>query len=180
MTVALCAFAAPAAAAPRTQARVKAEPPPRSGAPSDGGGARHPCTVARVSDGDTLVCADRTKVRLLLIDAPEALQAPWGAQAKTALTRLAPVGSTVFLESDVRPTDPYGRALAYVWLGDGRMANELLARDGYVLALTYPPNVRYVDRIRAAVESAKSNRRGLWSTSAFACSPKDFRKGRCR
>ena len=35
---------------------------------------------------------------------------------------------TVQIETDVRRQDQYQRTLAYVWLADGRMANEVLAR----------------------------------------------------
>jgi micrococcal nuclease len=59
------------------------------------------------------------------------------------------------------------------------MAHEEMARQGYAVSLTYPPNVRHVERIRSAVEEAKQARRGLWSTSAFERNPRDFRARRC-
>lgn len=138
-----------------------------------------PCIVARISDGDTLTCEDGTKVRLLLIDCPEMKQGEWGARGKDALSALTPLGSTVRLEVDVQPRDRYGRLLAYVFLPDGRMANEEMARQGFAVALTYPPNVQHVELIRAAVEAAKADKRGLWATSAFECSPRDYRAKRC-
>ncbi len=55
------------------------------------------------------------------------------------------------LDRDVQPRDRYDRTLAYVWLPDGRMANDELAQQGYAVPLTYPPNVRHVKRIRSAV-----------------------------
>ena len=157
------------------ETRGSAPASPRTSAPA----ATTPCVVASVSDGDTLTCRDKTRVRLLLIDAPETAQRPYGTQARDALRRLAPVGAEVRLERDVQPRDRYERTLAYVWLPNGRMANEEMARQGYAVSLTYPPNVRHVERIRSAVEEAKRGRRGLWSTSAFECSPRDFRAGRC-
>jgi hypothetical protein len=51
---------------------------------------------------------------------------------------------------------------------------------GYALTLTYPPNVRHVERIRAAVQEARAAGRGLHATSAFACTPKEYRAGKCR
>jgi endonuclease YncB( thermonuclease family) len=47
-------------------------------------GTTIPCTVERVIDGDTLVCADAGRVRLLLIDAPELDQGPFGEVARVA------------------------------------------------------------------------------------------------
>ncbi len=138
------------------------------------------CTVSSVGDGDSFRCApDGARVRLLLIDAPELDQPPFGARARDALAEIMPPGTWVRFESDVRPTDDFGRTLAYVYLEDGRMVNEELARSGMVVPLVYPPNVRYVDRIRAAVEAARSARRGLWATNVFDCLPVDFRAGRC-
>ncbi|MBA2672034.1 MAG: thermonuclease family protein [Gemmatimonadetes bacterium] len=138
------------------------------------------CTIASVSDGDTVVCEGGERVRLLLIDTPEMSQRPFGLQAKLALEALLPVRTRAPIELDVQERDRYGRVLAYVYAPDGRMANEEMARKGYAVSLTYPPNVKHVERIRAAVEEARASRRGLWSTRAFECSPQDHRAGRCR
>lgn len=90
-----------------------------------------------------------------------------------------PVGTRVRIETDVRQRDSYQRILGYVYLEDGRMVNEEMARTGYATALVYPPNVRHVERIRAAVKEAQTAKRGLWATSFFDCSPRDYRAGRC-
>lgn len=138
------------------------------------------CVVSAVGDGDSFRCApDGARVRLLLIDAPELAQAPWGDSARAALRRLMPTGTRLRLETDVRRTDDYDRLLAYAWLPDGRMVNEQIAREGYVIALVYPPNVRHVERIRAAVAAARRARRGLWAVDAFACPPVEYRARRC-
>jgi micrococcal nuclease len=137
------------------------------------------CTIEKVVDGDTFWCRGGPKVRLLLIDAPEADQGPFGNQARDQLLELLPVGSTVQLEPDVQRYDRYGRNLAYVYLPDGRMANQEMARAGYAVALSYPPNMQHIERIRAAVTEARQMRRGLWATSAFECTPRDHRRHRC-
>ena len=62
----------------------------------------------------------------------------------------------------VDPRDRYGRALAYVYLSDGRMFNELLAERGYAVPLTIPPNVDFADRFVAAARRAREAGRGLW------------------
>jgi micrococcal nuclease len=139
------------------------------------------CRVTAVSDGDTFraACPASTRVRLLLIDAPERDQRPFGPEARARLLRLAPPGTMVTLELDVAPRDQYGRLLAYVWLADGRMVNEELTRAGFAIPLVYPPNVRYVERIRRAAGDARAARRGLWAESGFECSPKEHRQHRC-
>jgi micrococcal nuclease len=150
--------------------------------PADGAAQqRLDCTVGHVVDGDTFWarCPDDVKVRLLLIDAPERDQFPYGRQAKAAIGRLLERGEPVSLDFDVQKTDRYGRALAYAFLPDGRMVNEEMAASGYATVLVYPPNVRYVERIRGAVARARAARRGLWAVGGFACTPKDHRRQRC-
>lgn len=143
--------------------------------------AQRTCTVERIIDGDTLVCAESPiRVRLLLIDTPEMSQGEFGRAAREALLRLVPVGTVTRLELDIRELDRYGRILAYLYTADGRLANEEMARAGFAVPLVYPPNVRYVERIRAAAQEAREARRGLWSGTAFDCAPVDHRSGRCR
>lgn len=137
------------------------------------------CTVSSVTDGDTLVCRGGTRIRLLLIDAPEMDQGEFGRLARRQLLMLAPPGTRLRLEFDVERADRYGRTLAYLHAPDGRFLNEEMARSGYAVALTYPPNVKHVERVRAAVEEARRARLGLWKTSVFECPPVAHRAGRC-
>ena len=104
-----------------------------------------PCTVTKVTDGDSIVCGQLGRVRLLGIDAPELSQKPFGKQSQRALAAMIPVGTTVQLEQDVQSRDRNGRLLAYVWR-NGRMVNWEMVRAGWVVTLTYAPNVQYVDR----------------------------------
>lgn len=136
------------------------------------------CTVASVTDGDTFRCEDGTRVRLLQIDSPEQGQGEMYQRARTGLMRYLKRGRKVQLELDVRPTDQYDRTLAYVWAGK-TLVNEAMVRDGWAVQFTLPPNVRYVDRIRAAEYEAREAKRGLWSDGDLACRPADFRRRKC-
>ena len=100
-------------------------------------------------------------------------------RARGALIAMLPTGSTAWLETDVQVRDQYGRMLAYVYRTDGLQVNELMVRSGFAEILVYPPNVRHVDVLRSARDAARDAHRGLWSTEAFACSPRDHRAGRC-
>ena len=142
---------------------------------------RRECRVTRVSDGDTFraACPEAVRVRLLLIDSPERDQPPFGARARAELARLLPPGTAVMLEPDVRERDQYGRLLAYAFLRDGRMVNEEMVRSGFAVVLVYPPNVRYVERIRAGAAEARAARRGLWAVDGFGCAPRDHRRRLC-
>ena len=136
------------------------------------------CTVARVSDGDSIRCRDGSRVRLIGIDAPELDQAPFGQLARAALERRLPPGTVVALEFDVQQRDQYGRYLAYVW-HDGRLVNEEQLADGFAATLTVPPNVRRADRFRKALASARERQAGLWAEDGFTCPPEDHRRNRC-
>ena len=138
-----------------------------------------PCEVTDVIDGDTIRCAALGRVRLLLIDSPERDQKPWGGRARESLAAMIPVGSSVRLETDVQLRDRYGRLLAYLYRLDGLQVNEMMVRNGFAEVLVYPPNVRHVDVLRRAREAAREARRGLWSTEAFECAPRDHRADSC-
>ena len=142
------------------------------------------CEVERVVDGDTFVCrparpgGEGERVRLLLIDTPELAQAPFGAAARDSALALIPPGTRVRLDFDVSERDRFGRLLAYVWV-DSVMLNRELVRRGMAVVAVFPPDVRERDMLRAASDSARAERRGLWSGSAFDCAPADYRAGRC-
>lgn len=136
------------------------------------------CVVGSISDGDTFRCGDGTRIRLLTVDAPEMTQGAFGSLAKQTLAELLPVGTTVTLEFDVQRLDVYGRTLAYV-RKPGVLVNRVLVRRGVAVVAVYPPNVRYVEVLRAAGDSARAEKRGLWATNGFECLPADHRAERC-
>lgn len=136
------------------------------------------CTVTRITDGDGIVCDRIGRVRLIGIDTPEMDQRPFGTQAAEALGRMVRVGSVVHLEPDVEARDRYRRVLAYVWVGR-TMVNWRMVRDGWAVLLTYPPNVQYVDALTDAERRARDEKKGLWGTGGFDCTPADHRRKRC-
>jgi micrococcal nuclease len=124
--------------------------------------------VARVVDGDTLLLSEpRERVRLIGADTPETVKRnypvePWGPEA-TEFTKTFLAGGEVRLEFDTEPRDKYGRILAYVWVGD-RMLNEELIRAGLARAeLQYHYSSAKKTRFRRAEAEAKSAGRGIWS-----------------
>jgi micrococcal nuclease len=126
------------------------------------------CRVARVVDGDTLLLADsKERVRLIGANTPETVKPnwpvePWGPEA-ASFTRDFLSGGAVCMEFDGPARDKYGRKLAYVWVGD-RMLNEELIRAGLARAeLQYEYSAAIKERFRRAEAEARSNRRGIWS-----------------
>lgn len=142
---------------------------------------REACVVAAVSDGDSIRCTDQGRVRLLLLDAPEMDQVPFGTRSRDALRQRLTRGDTVWLEFDVQRRDRYDRTLAHVWTAPvgGTHVNLAHARDGWAVAVVFPPNVRHIEAIRAAVADARRNRRGLWADGRFNCEPIAHKRGDC-
>jgi micrococcal nuclease len=104
------------------------------------------------------------KVRLIGIDTPEVHGGAecFGREASAFVARIAPIGSEVRYRLGLDERDRYGRALAYVWLSDGRFLNRLLVARGYAQPLTVPPNVEYQDVFLRAARTARAAGRGLW------------------
>jgi micrococcal nuclease len=148
---------------------------------SPGSAAAQPahCVVERIADGDTFSCRDGRRVRLIGVDTPELGQGESGRQARAALGRLAPPGTSVRLERDVATHDRYGRDLAHVWNG-AQLVNEALVLEGWALLYTVPPNVKYAERLERAQKKARAARVGLWGSGGFECAPAAYRRGECR
>lgn len=127
--------------------------------------------VQRVVDGDTLLLANRDRVRLLGVDTPESVAPdrpvePFGIAA-AEFTRLRVEGRRVRLGFDKERVDRFGRILAYVYLEDGTMLNEELIRAGLSEAqLQYPYSAAMKRRFRTAESEAREAERGLWSAQS--------------
>jgi len=121
--------------------------------------------VVRVIDGDTIELESGQKVRYIGIDTPE-IHHPtksvecFGEQAAEK-NRALVEGKLVKLEKDVSEVDRYGRLLRYVYV-DGVMVNELLVREGYARASSYPPDIKHQDLFREAESQAQQAGAGLW------------------
>lgn len=127
-------------------------------------GDRVVAEVTKHTDGDTLWLSGVGKVRLIGIDTPEVYGGAecFGRRASAFVERTVPLGATVRYRLGVDELDRYGRALAYVWLADGRFLNRLLVARGYAQPLTVPPNVEYEDVLVSASRDAREAGRGLW------------------
>jgi micrococcal nuclease len=123
--------------------------------------------VARVVDGDTFVLDNRARVRLIGVDTPETVKPqhpiePWGPEA-SRFTHHFLDGQRVHLEFDHERHDRYGRFLAYVWVGQ-RMLNEELLVAGLA---RFEPDYHYSrakkTRFRQLENEARAAHRGIWS-----------------
>jgi micrococcal nuclease len=90
----------------------------------------------------------------------------YGTEATAFLEGLLPSGSALYLETDVSERDRFGRLLRYVWLDRGDevyLVNEAMVRAGYAAQSTFPPDVKYEERIQEAARFAREHGYGLWS-----------------
>ncbi|MGE3795925.1 MAG: thermonuclease family protein [Dehalococcoidia bacterium] len=166
-----CGEARPAASATAssssTRAASTATPASTSSAAAAAIKTGAPAQVVDVVDGDTLdvrLDGKVQRVRLILVDTPEVFGGVqcYGREASTYTKSLLPAGTALRLERDVSETDRFGRLLRYAYLDDGRLVNEVLVRDGYGRVATFPPDLKLVERMRAAEREARDARRGLW------------------
>lgn len=119
------------------------------------------------------------RIRLIGLDAPAFDQNPWNKQAQTYLQTLT-LGKTVLLEPDIeavfQPKQGVPQKLAYVWL-DGTLLNEKMIAEGYVLAGSRSPNLKYDQRLTRAQESARLRGIGIWNPNQpMRQTPGEFRK----
>jgi len=128
-----------------------------------------PCSIIRITDGDTLVCAvspDKGfkslvhKVRLIGVFAPE-LGMAGADEAREQLIKFAPIGSTVTLEFDRELRDKYGRVLAYVITADDLNVNLEIVRAGWAETSDAFPFKLY-KTFRKAERHAVDQQLGIW------------------
>jgi len=135
--------------------------------------------VVRVVDGDTLIVrkddaahpAARSergvRLRLLGIDCPESVKPnhpvePWGPEAAEFTTQFVS-GQAIRLQFDRRRIDRYDRYLAYVFVNE-QMLNEELVRDGLAHVSTFPGDSESMARrLHGAEKEARLHSRGIWS-----------------
>lgn len=132
--------------------------------------------IVRVIDGDTVEIKGGKAARYIGIDTPETRKKiankwvkaadPFGEEAKRFNEQLVS-GKEVRFEFDVQKQDKYKRLLVYCFVKDGDKGEVLVQREllkaGLAYLYTFPPNVKYVDVLVAALKEAKANRRGVWS-----------------
>jgi micrococcal nuclease len=143
----------------------------------DGGGSAEPpdgepasgivVPVVDVVDGDTievLIDGVEEDVRYIGVDTPEVDPSIgvecFGSQASEANGRLV-AGERVRLVFDDERRDRYGRLLAYVYVGE-RFINEELVRRGYATTLAIAPNTDFAGRFDRLEQAAGNAGRGLW------------------
>jgi micrococcal nuclease len=117
--------------------------------------------VTRIIDGDTIEIEGGQRVRYIGIDSPERSPSECQNQEATNRNTELVLNQTVTMEKDVSDTDRYGRLLRYVYVRD-QMVNEVLVREGFAVASSYPPDIKHQALFTAAQDEAVQNMAGLW------------------
>jgi len=135
-------------------------------------------TVLSVGDGDTITIASgaqKIRVRLACIDAPETSQTPYGMESRQVLQKLLPIGAEVTVRT--KATDRYGRTVGEVLKGSTNI-NQSLVGSGN--AFVYWQYISGCDRqtYSRLENDARLKRLGVWSVPNGIQRPWDYRRNR--
>ena len=128
--------------------------------------------VTKVVDGDTIWVegeGERLKVRLIGVDTPETVHPTKGVEcygpesSDFAKDILAGTQVAIVTDASQGEVDKYGRTLAYVFLPEGQLFQELLVSGGYAYEYTFDQPYKYRDHLVDAEEQARLNGAGLWT-----------------
>ena len=121
--------------------------------------------VEKVFDGDTILVENGGKIRLLGIDAFEHDQNIYGMKGKDFLSMLV-LNKKVCIETDVQKNDIYGRTLGYVFINN-LFVNEVVVKNGLAILYDFPPNTKYIYRLKKAQSYGRENMLGIWERQNF-------------
>lgn len=122
--------------------------------------------VKQAYDGDTVALSSGEQVRYIGVDTPEidyqgGMSDFLAHEAKNLNAKLVQ-GKSVRLEFDKERHDHHGRLLAYVFLENGDMVNEVLVRKGLARVLAKPPNLKHFSLLLDSQRRAMAERVGIW------------------
>lgn len=127
--------------------------------------------VTRVVDGDTLEIERNGKperIRLIGIDTDEIGREQVdpdssGWRASMFVYQLLEKDPQVKLKYDKEREDKYERTLAYVYLPDERMLNEVLLKEGWARVMRIPPNTAHAENFAKLQDNAERYQLGRWN-----------------
>jgi endonuclease YncB( thermonuclease family) len=119
--------------------------------------------MTRAIDGDTIVIAEGTHVRLLGINTPEKKN-PGYEEARDFLAKY----EGKLIEVEDRGKDKYERTLGYIYYSNKLINSEILVR-GLATLYVYEKDENY-NKLKDAEEQARDNNIGLWKKSSnYGC-----------
>lgn len=119
--------------------------------------------VTRIVDGDNIVLADEREIRYINVDTPE--EGECYREESTKMNEELVMGKKVRVEYDYDRVGPNTRELAYVYLGD-KMVNEELLKIGAGEFQRDNNNHKYEEQLIEIAETSRKEKKGLWSACA--------------
>lgn len=133
--------------------------------------------VVKIIDGDTLILRDKTRIRLVGMEAPRLMAdrskfGTWSVGYKSAqlLSRLT-LDKFVTLYYGGQRRDRYGRLLAHLFLDNGLWVQGEMLRSGMARVYTFADNRAVVPEMMVLEQQARQAGRGMWAVDYFK--PKD-------
>jgi endonuclease YncB( thermonuclease family) len=127
--------------------------------------------IRKVVDGDTVVLTSGKTVRLIGINTPEKAGSRGPAQplSSHASQRLEAMlaNADIKLVAGQDRYDRYGRTLAHLQTGSGKLIQTQLLREGLAWVVAIPPNTEQLDLFIEAENQARKAKRGIWSVNAY-------------
>ncbi|WP_205737862.1 thermonuclease family protein [Granulosicoccus antarcticus] len=125
-------------------------------------------TIARVTDGDTVVLDDQRRVRLiglntLELNSPDKQDRLMAQHAKEALENFLE-NTQALIISGKDAHDRYGRLLAHLRRADGQDAAQTLIATGMGLAVAVGRNTRCADTLHTLELQARDAGLGIWQS----------------
>lgn len=136
-------------------------------------------TYSACVDGDTIkvnIDGVKTTVRFLAVDTPETVHPtkgvePYGKEASEYTCDKIKNAKKIELEYDPNSdkTDKYQRALAWVYVDDSLLQNELVSL-GYAKVAYLYGDYLYTDMLEDTEKEAADNKLGIWSSEEYISS----------
>ena len=125
-----------------------------------------PASIARVTDGDTVVLSDGRRVRLIGINTLElnstlTQDQEWAVSAKVELEKQIQA-KRVSLILGLEEFDRHERTLAHLRLNDGSSVAEALISKGLGVSIAVGSNKRCAGQYERAEQIARQARLGIW------------------
>ncbi len=133
--------------------------------------------VSQITDGDSVVLSDGTRVRLLAIQAPKLalgrknfLDWPLAEDAKQALASVA-LGAKVRLDFASNNSDRHGRTLAHLYIinedNSEEWVQKYMIEHGMARVYSFADNRLCVKELLKIEAEARANRKGIWANDYY-------------
>jgi micrococcal nuclease len=121
--------------------------------------------VKRVIDGDTMILESGERIQLIGVNIPETKPLTKTGNEAAEFTKRLVEGKLVQVEVDhlANTWDRWSPTLTYVFLEDGTFLNAEIIRQGYGLAVSAIPPLKYDYEFQKLEREARKQRRGLWA-----------------